>query len=74
MLGVKTISQAPSYASPKLLTNDSLTGVKCRATSVAKKDYKKMTSIIFVTKTPKYQKRGLKSEKYEFTIIFTRFF
>ena len=39
MLGVKTISQAPSYASPKLLPTDSLTGVKCRATSVAKKDF-----------------------------------
>ena len=33
----KTSSQAPSYASPKLSPTDSLTGVKCRATSVAKK-------------------------------------
>ena len=32
-----TSSQAPSYASPKLSPTDSLTGVKCRATSVAKK-------------------------------------
>ena len=36
-----TSSQAPSYASPKLslthLLARSLTGVKCRATSVAKK-------------------------------------
>ena len=30
-------SQAPSYASPKLSLTHSLTGVKCRATSVAKK-------------------------------------
>ena len=34
---VETSSQAPSYASPKLSPTDSLTGVKCRATSVAKK-------------------------------------
>ena len=33
----RTSSQAPSYASPKLSLTDSLTGVKCRATSVAKK-------------------------------------
>ena len=33
----KTSSQVPSYASPKLLPSDLLTGVKCRATSVAKK-------------------------------------
>ena len=32
----KTSSQAPSYASPKLSPTDRLTGVKCRATSVAK--------------------------------------
>ena len=32
----KTSSQVPSYASPKLLPSDLLTGVKCRATSVAK--------------------------------------
>ena len=32
-----TSSQAPSYASPKLRLTESLTGVKCRATSVAKK-------------------------------------
>ena len=32
----KTSSQAPSYASPKLRLTDLLTGVKCRATSVAK--------------------------------------
>ena len=32
----KTSSQVPSYASPKLSPNDRLTGVKCRATSVAK--------------------------------------
>ena len=31
-----TSSQAPSYASPKLRLTHSLTGVKCRATSVAK--------------------------------------
>ena len=31
-----TSSQAPSYASPKLRLTESLTGVKCRATSVAK--------------------------------------
>ena len=31
-----TSSQAPSYASPKLQLTKSLTGVKCRATSVAK--------------------------------------
>ena len=34
--GEETSSQAPSYASPKLRLTDSLTGVKCRATSVAK--------------------------------------
>ena len=35
----KTSSQAPSYASPspKLSPTDRLTGVRCRATSVAKK-------------------------------------
>ena len=33
----QTSSQAPSYASPKLWITHSLTGVKCRATSVAKK-------------------------------------
>ena len=33
----KTSSQAQSYASLKLLPSDLLTGVKCRATSVAKK-------------------------------------
>ena len=33
-----TSSQAPSYASPKLWLTDLLTGVKCRATSVAKND------------------------------------
>ena len=33
----ETSSQAPSYASPKLSPTHSLTGVKCRATSVAKK-------------------------------------
>ena len=33
----RTSSQAPSYASPKLRPTDSLTGVKCRATSIAKK-------------------------------------
>ena len=32
----KTSSQAPSYASSKLRPTDLLTGVKCRATSVAK--------------------------------------
>ena len=32
----KTSSQAPSYASPKLRPTDLLTGVKCRATNVAK--------------------------------------
>ena len=32
-----TSSQAPSYASPKLSLTHTLTGVKCRATSVAKK-------------------------------------
>ena len=31
-----TSSQAPSYASPKLRLTDLLTGVKCRATNVAK--------------------------------------
>ena len=40
--GKKTSSQAPSYASPKLWPTDSLThwltGVKCRATSVANKN------------------------------------
>ena len=35
----KTSSQAPSYASPKLWITHWLTGVKCRATSVAKKWY-----------------------------------
>ena len=33
----RTSSQAPSYASPKLRPTRSLTRVKCRATSVAKK-------------------------------------
>ena len=33
----KTSSQAPSYASPKLRLTESLAGVKCRATGVAKK-------------------------------------
>ena len=33
----KTSSQAPSYASPKLWISHLLTGVRCRATSVAKK-------------------------------------
>ena len=33
----KTSSQAPSYASPKLSLARLLTGVRCRATSVAKK-------------------------------------
>ena len=33
---MQTSSQAPSYASPKLWLNHSLTGVRCRATSVAK--------------------------------------
>ena len=33
---ILTSSQAPSYASPKLRLTDLLTGVKCRATSVAK--------------------------------------
>ena len=33
---IETSSQAPSYASPKLWPARSLTGVKCRATSVAK--------------------------------------
>ena len=32
---VKASSQAPRYASPKLSATESLTGVKCRATSVA---------------------------------------
>ena len=32
-----TSSQAPSYASPKLSPTESLTGVKCRGTSEAKK-------------------------------------
>ena len=40
IVNMKTSSQAPSYASPKLRLTDlltySLTGVKCRATSVAK--------------------------------------
>ena len=34
-----TSSQAPSYASIETLPTDSLTGVRCRATSVAKKDF-----------------------------------
>ena len=33
---IQTSSQAPSYASPKLRLTDLLTGVSCRATSVAK--------------------------------------
>ena len=41
VLSGETSSQAPSYASPKLLPTHSLTysltGVRCRATSVAKK-------------------------------------
>ena len=36
MYDIRTSSQAPSYASPKLWQNHSLTGVRCRATSVAK--------------------------------------
>ena len=60
MLGVKTISQAPSYASPKLLPTDSLTGVKCRATSVAKKDYKKNGINNICHKDPQVPKKGFK--------------
>ena len=34
----KQARKAPSYASSKLRLTDSLTGVKCRATSVAKNE------------------------------------
>ena len=37
---IETSSQAPSYASSKLRPTDILTGVKCRATGVAKKSIK----------------------------------
>ena len=37
--GNPTSSQAPSYAGPKLRLTESLTGVKCRATSVAKNEF-----------------------------------
>ena len=47
-----TSSQAPSYASPKLLPThsltDSLTGVKCKATSVAKNWDIKMLVLVFL--------------------------
>ena len=41
----ETSSQAPSYASPKLSPAHSLTGVKCRATSVANKKVRKVAKL-----------------------------
>ena len=51
-----TSSQAPSYASPKLWITYSLTGVRCRATSVAKKLYDNVNIVHWTTPARNYQK------------------